>query len=426
MSKYTRLNAAQLQVILGKKKNEKGGDGEVVLKGDDGGGGSGDGVVVGDTNGGWGGGGWSGRGGRFGGGESEGVRRKNGVGSGGRKLGLPVVLHVECRDLADMDLTSRSDPFVVVYIARLSRGGEVGWMEVGRTETVWDCLDPVFVKCFETKNWVNGGGIKGEDLGGVTVKVEVWDNDDDGNVDLKRHDYIGAAKCRLDDILKGQNMNLELRLKNAKKKNPGFITLMAEPVRVPKPNMEVTFNFSLGRDISSGLKKAFIVISRALKGGKWTPVWRTEIISIHKSMLSRSEGNQREFRAVVLKLDQLTAGVDVKPLRIEFWRFKKSGSHERLGTAQTQYDQLKNLRLPFVFNMKSQNPSEVTPSKSQPLDQQPKKKASLRSYATGFGSRAAALGRSSSSDNDQVLVLQDRAVSKKNATASFTFRLLNF
>ena len=376
-----------------------------------------------------------------------------------RKPNLPVILHIECRDLLDMDLTSKSDPFVVLSIATLSPQGTVGWQEIDRTETVWDCLDPVFVKSFATSKWNQFTGIKNDDLLNVLIKFDVYDNDNKKVEDLSYHDFIGACKCKVGRILGGGNMNVEMKLENGKKKNPGFLTVMGEYVksgirekgkdreREREREMEISFYFSLGRDVSSGLKKAFITISRSLKGGKWTPVWRTETIVIHKGLMRR-EGNQREFKCIVMNLVELCAGFENKQLRIELWKFKKSGAHERVGIAHTTYEQLKSLRTPFVFNMKSFRPSDVvvdnkgsdefmnTPSTSSASSMNhgiSKRWTGIRSSAkqtSDYGSRASAgLIKGSSSadnDNDQVLVLQDRTSSKRNAAVSFTFRLLNF
>jgi len=52
-------------------------------------------------------------------------------------------LHIRCNDLLDCDVFSKSDPYAIVM------GGDTGqrpqdFVELGRTEVVQDCLDPVF------------------------------------------------------------------------------------------------------------------------------------------------------------------------------------------------------------------------------------------------------------------------------------------
>lgn len=46
------------------------------------------------------------------------------------------------RNLLDMDVFSRSDPMCVVYHHPL---GTAHWVELLRTETLYDCLNPDFV-----------------------------------------------------------------------------------------------------------------------------------------------------------------------------------------------------------------------------------------------------------------------------------------
>ncbi|XP_015753710.1 PREDICTED: copine-9-like [Acropora digitifera] len=56
-----------------------------------------------------------------------------------------VELHVSCRNLADMDVFSKSDPMVVLYTQAM---GSKEWREFGRTECIKDNLNPDFVKSF--------------------------------------------------------------------------------------------------------------------------------------------------------------------------------------------------------------------------------------------------------------------------------------
>jgi hypothetical protein len=52
-----------------------------------------------------------------------------------------VIVKIECRDLLDIELISKSDPYAVLYL----RGEkEKNWRRIGRTETQKDNLDPQF------------------------------------------------------------------------------------------------------------------------------------------------------------------------------------------------------------------------------------------------------------------------------------------
>lgn len=51
-----------------------------------------------------------------------------------------------------MDVFSRSDPMCVVYHHPL---GMTHWVELMRTEIVWDCLDPDFVNKVSLDHFAN-------------------------------------------------------------------------------------------------------------------------------------------------------------------------------------------------------------------------------------------------------------------------------
>lgn len=54
-----------------------------------------------------------------------------------------VQLTITCKNLVDADVFSKSDPMVVVFT---NNSGH--WSEFGRTETIWDNLNPEFAKHF--------------------------------------------------------------------------------------------------------------------------------------------------------------------------------------------------------------------------------------------------------------------------------------
>ena len=60
-----------------------------------------------------------------------------------------VALGVSCKGLKKADLMSKSDPFVVFFI--LDTVDNKGWVEMGRTETIKNNLDPVFKLAFRVR-----------------------------------------------------------------------------------------------------------------------------------------------------------------------------------------------------------------------------------------------------------------------------------
>lgn len=55
-----------------------------------------------------------------------------------------VEVYFSCRNLVIKDLTSKSDPYLVVYM----RTANKNWAVVGKTEIKWNNLDPDFAKSF--------------------------------------------------------------------------------------------------------------------------------------------------------------------------------------------------------------------------------------------------------------------------------------
>ena len=58
-------------------------------------------------------------------------------------LATKVELSFSCTDLLDMDVFSKSDPFIVLYMnTGYTSLSNVGWIKLGRTEVIYDNLNP--------------------------------------------------------------------------------------------------------------------------------------------------------------------------------------------------------------------------------------------------------------------------------------------
>ena len=63
-------------------------------------------------------------------------------------LGIKVELSFSCTDLLDMDVFSKSDPFIVLYMnTGYTSQNNAGWVKVGRTEVIYDNLNPKVTAC---------------------------------------------------------------------------------------------------------------------------------------------------------------------------------------------------------------------------------------------------------------------------------------
>lgn len=61
-----------------------------------------------------------------------------------KPLKTAVEIHVSCKNLLDLDVFSKSDPMVVMYTMN-----NAAWKEHGKTEIIYDNLNPVFTKPFK-------------------------------------------------------------------------------------------------------------------------------------------------------------------------------------------------------------------------------------------------------------------------------------
>ena len=52
-------------------------------------------------------------------------------------------IYVQCRGLADLDMIGKSDPFVEL---KTKTEKESTWTSLGKSEVVWNDLDPNFAK----------------------------------------------------------------------------------------------------------------------------------------------------------------------------------------------------------------------------------------------------------------------------------------
>lgn len=130
-----------------------------------------------------------------------------------------VQMHIEARDLVDLDTFSLSDPFAVVYMT-----DSKGMREIGRTETVRESLNPDFATGFDLDYFFEER---------QTITLRLYDDDGKGKVsDLKRHDFLGEASFGLAEAMHSPSGSLTKVLQKIKK---GSVTVFVEvpPLRPP-------------------------------------------------------------------------------------------------------------------------------------------------------------------------------------------------
>ena len=104
-----------------------------------------------------------------------------------------VELSLSCENLANLDYLSKSDPFCVVFFKDSVNQKE--FIEIGRTETLLDTLNPVW----QTKINIEYNFEKRQIL-----KFNIYDSDSNSS-DLDKHDFLGSCECSVGEIVAVQS-----------------------------------------------------------------------------------------------------------------------------------------------------------------------------------------------------------------------------
>lgn len=124
-----------------------------------------------------------------------------------------VELSVSGQNLLDRDVTSKSDPFCVLFIEDNGR-----WMEFDRTETAVNNLNPAFSKKFVLDYHF-------EEV--QKLKFALFDQDK-SSAQLDEHDFLGQFSCSLGTIVSSKKITRPLLLMNDKPAGRGLITIAAQ------------------------------------------------------------------------------------------------------------------------------------------------------------------------------------------------------
>lgn len=171
-------------------------------------------------------------------------------------------LHVRATNLKDVDVVTVSDPLCALYIYTNNR-----WIESGRTEVVWNNLNPEWVTfftvmyIFEIKQY---------------LRFIVYDVDDN-NANLSKQTIIGQAEVELSTIV-STGSALNLTLKDSKNKKSGQLLITTE--QVENCSSVVNFKFTcptLKRMRFFSSNHPFYVIAKSSESGLYIPIYQSEV-----------------------------------------------------------------------------------------------------------------------------------------------------
>lgn len=244
----------------------------------------------------------------------------------------PLELSIECnnlplpkkRFLARHQLLELR-PFCVIYF-RNPRGG--AWELMGRTETVLYDEYTRFVTKLKLSCSTVADRLK-------EIRVQVYDRRTPSD-DLREQYLIGSAECSLDDVVSEALLRKELSIRRFEKEKGGVgadlgdVVLSADVLRPLPTPVGVQFDVEMGSSTKED-KRMFYVISRQIRSGDYTPVYRSEVLG----------PEDKKFSPVNRSLGAITAGVEAKLLRFELFQFDPRGNHYKLGYMQTSITKLR-------------------------------------------------------------------------------------
>uniref|UniRef100_A0A674AIY6 Copine II n=1 Tax=Salmo trutta TaxID=8032 RepID=A0A674AIY6_SALTR len=180
-----------------------------------------------------------------------------------------VELSVCCGNLLDRDVTSKSDPFCVLF-----NEVDSSWVEIGRTETAVNNLNPVFGVKFKVDYHF-------EEV--QKLKFALFDEDKCSS-QLYEHDFLGEYICTLGVIVSNKKLHRPLTLANSKPAGKGTITVRTSclytsfPQRNPRTkNMSThTHTHTHTHTDFFGKSDPYLEFHKQGDDGKWMLVHRTE------------------------------------------------------------------------------------------------------------------------------------------------------
>ncbi|GAB1598493.1 copine-8-like isoform X3 [Argonauta hians] len=227
-----------------------------------------------------------------------------------------VELSISCRKLIDADVFSKSDPMCVLFT---QDPGCKKWTEFGRTEIIWNNLNPDFVKKFIIHYFFEES---------QKLKFEIYDVDSK-SASLDKHDFLGKLECTLAEIMIANRFVKRL---HGPKRDSGVIIVNAEELSSCKEEVSMQFcAHQLDKKDIFGKSDPFLTFYRCNEDGSFTVVHKTEVI---KRTLNPT------WRPFTISVRLLCNGDYDRPIKVECYDWDADGGHDLIGIFQTSLKEL--------------------------------------------------------------------------------------
>uniref|UniRef100_A0A8C2D3L4 Copine-2 n=2 Tax=Cyprinus carpio TaxID=7962 RepID=A0A8C2D3L4_CYPCA len=227
-----------------------------------------------------------------------------------------VELSVCGSNLLDRDVASKSDPFCVLF-----HDVDGNWVELARTETAVNNLNPVFGVKFQVDYHF-------EEV--QKLKFAMFD-EDKCSTQLYEHDFLGEFTCTLGVIVSNKNLHRPLILANGKPAGKGAITITAQEL---SDNRIITLTLC-GRKLDKkdffGKSDPYLEFHKQGDDGKWMMVHRTEVI---KNTLDPV------WKPFTVPLISLCNGDVDRNIKVLCYDYDNDGGHDFIGEFQTTVNKM--------------------------------------------------------------------------------------
>lgn len=234
-----------------------------------------------------------------------------------------IELTVSCKNLADKDILSKSDPFVVVCQVI---PGTQRTMQIARTETVKDDLNPIFQTkisldyFFEERQMLEFG---------------VYDCDDPTKRDLSYHESLGTAQMAVGEIVSAPQRKLTRPLRSSRGNTKSTITVQSQEV-LDGPGMGDIVKFQikgvkLDQKDFLGKSDPYLHILRIESNGSESIIHKTEIV---KNTLDPS------WRPFDVTVGRLCNGDYTAKLKFDCYDWDAIGEPDFIGSCTTSLQEL--------------------------------------------------------------------------------------
>ena len=243
--------------------------------------------------------------------------------------GSKIELSLYATNLKDMDLFSKSDPRCVLFEKRSGK-----WVEIDRTETISNNLNPIWEKKF----YLNYNPQSSQEL-----KFEIYDWDTN-STQLTRQDFLGRTEISLGTILTSPGKQLSSVLKEG---GGGKITILSEEIN-PNVRGRVSLQLAgnkLDRMDFLGSSDPYYLLSKKMQNGQWALVYKSEVIKNNCSP---------KWKVMDKSLAEICNGDYQRELKIEIFDYDSTSKDDIIGEFVTNLRSFTNHSQHEVINLNKQ------------------------------------------------------------------------